>query len=554
MKTTKRIISLVLCLVMLMSAVSLAASAADYKCNCGVTPIIYVKGRTNIYKDRYGDTSSENMAETNFSGGTDSIIEAATNILPALGVALLTDEWDDYCDVLFEEIVPIYEGYKLNNDGELDEDNTSGIHFLWAADQIIAGFREVSNVKEAHTENAKYWPQFMQFQYDMRLDPRDNADDLNKVIDAARELTGHDKINIICRCEGNVIVNAYLHEYGYSDVESVIMYNSIASGAELADELYTNKVALNPDAINRFVNTFIDTSPVLDLVKETVNLATFNGLLEGGTDFIMDIYDKISLNLMPRLIREIFGCCPGWWGMVSPEVCEDAIDFVLGPDNADGKYDKLIEKIRGYNEMKKNARNILEEAQANGVKVYVFAKYGNQMYPCIENHDVLGDGVVSLKKQTFNGATTSEINGKLADDYIAERVEKGFGKYISADKMVDGSTAAFADYTWYIKNLEHHTYPWCMELFACDIFNTGRYVKATETLEGEFGTYTQYMYHEYTVGDIFDLKDHEIGILTPITEENKDRTDDTTDTSSPFAVIIKWFTAFFNFIASLFKK
>ena len=121
------------------------------------------------------------------------------------------------------------------------------------------------------------------------------------------------------------------------------MYNSIASGAEIADELYSNKVDLDADAMNRFINGFLDTSPVLDLVKETVNILTYAGVVDIGLDFIEDIYDKVSLNLMPRLIREIFGTCPGWWGMVSPEAFEDAKAFVLESDNTDGKYDKLIQ-------------------------------------------------------------------------------------------------------------------------------------------------------------------------------------------------------------------
>lgn len=558
MKLSKRIISLTVCLVMLFATMSLGLSAVavtddGYVCGCDETPIIYIKGRTNIYKDPSLGTSSENMAETNLSGGTDSIIEAATNILPAFGVALLTDEWDDYCDVLFEEIRPIYDGYKLNNDGEKGEGNTSGIATEWELENIIAHY-ESENVRYRHKGNATYWAQFMQFQYDMRLDPRDNADDLNTLIEAAKILTGHDKVNIICRCEGNVIVNAYLNEYGYDDIEGVVMYNSIAMGAEIADEMYTNKVELDPDAMNRFVNTFIDTSPILDFVKETVNLATYNGLMDDGLGFVKDIYDKISLNLIPRLIREIFGLCPGWWGMISPEVCDEAVEFVLESDNADGKYDKLIEKIYGYNELKKNAVNILKEAQADGVKVYVLTKYGDQMYPCIESYDALGDGVVSLYKQSFEGATTSKITDKLSDEYIQSRVEAGFGKYISADKMVDGSTAPFADYTWYIKELEHHEYPWCTDFMMLDLLNSSSYVKATDTLTGKYGTYTQYMLFEDYIGKVFELENQNVGKLHPLTEENKDDIKDTTDTSSPFAVLIKWFTAFFNFIASLFKK
>ncbi len=549
----KKFLSVLLAVIIVMSAVPMAFAADSYKCNCGVTPIIYVKGRTNIYKDRYAEPTSENMAETNLSGGTDSIIEATANIVSALGSALLTDEWDDYCDVLLEEITPIYDGYKLNNDGEKGEGNITGIHHLWDVDQIIAGFREVSNVREGHTNNAKNWPQYMQFQYDMRLDPRENAKDLKKLIDAVKELTGHEKVNIVCRCEGNVIVNAYLNMYreeAKQEVEGLIMYNSISNGAEIADQLYSNKVDLDADAMNRFISGFLDTNPVMDLVKETVNLLTYAGVLDAGLGFIQNIYDKISLNLMPRLIREIFGTCPGWWGMVSPEAYEDAKAFVLETDNADGKYDKLIEKLDAYNEYKKNATGILKEMQDSGVKVHIIAKYGEQIYPCIENADLLGDGVVSLAKQTFNGATTSKINTTLDKDYIANRVEEGFGAYISADEKVDASTASFPEHTWYIKNLAHPDYPWSVEFMICDIFNYDGYATVNDLEK-----YPRFIHYEETMELLFNFTEPVlVGKLTPLTEENKDDSSYDTDTSSRFAVLIKFLTALIKFFTSLLTK
>ena len=558
MKALKQIISITLCLLIFIATMSSGLSAVaviddGYVCGCNETPVIYIKGRTNIYKDVSLGTGSENMAETNFSGGTDAIIESAMNIIPAFAKALITDEWDDYCDVLFEEIIPIYEGYKLNNDGEKTADNPSGIASEWNLDNIIARYEE-ENVRYRHKGNTIYWAQFMQFQYDMRLDPRDNARDLNELIEATKILTGHDKVNIICRCEGNVIVNAYLNMYGFESIKGVVMYNSIAMGAEIADDVYSNNIVLDADAMNRFVNTFIDTSPILDFVKATVNLATYNGLMDDGLGFVDGIYDKICLNLMPRLIREIFGTCPGWWGMVSPDVCDEAVEFVLGTDNADGKYDKLIEKIYGYNEYKSNAVNILKEAKSKGVNVYILTKYGDQMYPVTKDGELIGDGVVSLYKQTFEGATTSDLTGTLSDDYIAERIEAGFGKYISADKKVDGSTAPFADYTWYIKELRHDNYPWCTDFMMLDILNSDGYVKATEPLTGKYGTYTQYMLYEDYVGKIFELEDQNIGKLHPLTEENKDVSKDTTDTTSMFAVLFKWITTLINFITSLLNK
>ncbi len=528
----KKIISIIMCICMIIPMASVCFSASAASCNCGKTPVIYIKGRTNIYKTT-DDTSDGNMAETNFSGGQEAVIDTTKNILPAFIEALITDEWDDYCDVLYEEILPIYDQYALNNDGEID--NQSGIAPEWQIENLCAKAKREGSWRHKNSDAMS-----LQFQYDMRLDPRVNAADLKTYIDAVKAGTGHNKVSIICRCEGTVIANAYFNEYGYNDIQSVVVYNAISNGAEIADDMFSNKVVIDADAMNSFVNSFLDTSPLLDFVKASVNLATYTGLLDTGLDAFDNIYDKVSANLMPRLIRDIFGSCPGWWGMVSPEAVEECKAFVLD-GNPDGIYDKLIEKIDGYNEYKKNAGGILKQMQADGVNVYLLVKYGNQMYPCIESYNILGDGVVSVYKQTFSGATTAAYRGQLSDEYIQSRIYEGYGKYISPDKMVDASTAPFADYTWYIKECEHHIYPYVLDDGLMLSLARSKTYMTVESYE----EYPQFMLYKGTDPE---------GTVEPLTDENKDFTTDTTNTTSRFYVIINFFTTLLNWLKSLFTK
>ncbi len=543
MKKIKRILSLVLCLVMLMSVSIIRGGnivLAAAECNCANTPIIYVKGRTNIYKTT-DDISEGNLAELNFSGGDGAIADAALNISAAFIEGLATDEWDNYCDVLYDEISPLYDQYALGNDGEIH--NQSGIDPYWSIEKLCERVRK--NGINGHTWGRTDVTHF-QFQYDMRLDPCKNAADLNTYIETIKEVSGHDKVHIIARCEGAVIANAYFNIFGYDSVESYISYNGIAAGAEIADDLFSNKALFDPDAINSFVNQFIDSSVILDFVKASVNLAAFNGLLEEGTDFVDSIYDKVSSNIMPRMIRAIFGTSPGWWGMVSPDVIDECQAFVFN-DNEDGKYNELIAKIDNYNDnYKVNARGILEEMEAAGVKMYVIAKYGSPMYPVIESVDILGDGVVSLYKQTFEGATSEGYRKTLSDSYITSRIDAGFEKYISPDKMVDASTAPFTDHVWYIKGLNHDTYPDEVDEFILQIFRNNGYADVNT-----FADKPQFMLFNASGKTDSGKQD---GVLEPLTPENKDVTEDTSDTSSIFTVIMRWFTTLFNLIASLFRK
>lgn len=445
----KKFLSMLLSVLLFFSALGAGTVvfAAD-ECSCGVTPIVYVKGRTNIYKDK--NDLSKGLAEKNVSGGKESIKEAAINISSAFAKAMLTDKWDEYCDVLYEEIAPLYDQYPCDENGEVS--NNSGIAPYWSIEESVK--RIIERGRNFHIY-AKADITLYQFQYDMRLDPIKNAADLKLFIETVKKVSGHKKVSIVSRCEGTVIANALFNAYGWDDIESVVMYNPIAAGAEIADSVFGNTVKFDSAGISRMAFEFLGNDPVMDLIRSGLELSEYGGVLGSISDFVQKIYDKVAPNVMPRLIRATFGQCPGWYGMVSPEVFEDCKNFTLG-GNPDGKYDGLIEKIDNYNYgYKLKARSVLEEMKKDGVKVYVIAKYNNQMYPVMEVSDRLGDGVVSVLKQTYNGSTCADITNTLSDEYLASANMK----YVSPDKMIDSSTAAFPEHTWYIRDLQHDYYP-----------------------------------------------------------------------------------------------
>lgn len=444
----KKILSTVLAAVLILTALLPSASALfENGCDCGYTPIIYIKGRTMIYKDV--DDLSKGKAEKETSGGDEAIKDAAVNISKAFAKAVATDKWDNYCDVLYEEIMPLYDQYALNDDGEID--NKSGIDPNWNIENILK--RVYEGGKNRHIE-AKDDVFAYEFQYDIRIEPEANAANLRKLVEAVKEVSGHDKVSIIGRCEGGVIENAYFNIYGWDDIEDVIVYNSIAAGSEVADAAFSGKFTVDAESLNRFLNEFSGTSSLIDLGLAVAQIMNYNGVLAHFTGFVQTIYDKVAPNLMPRLIRDIFGKCPGWYSMISPDRFEECKSFVLG-DNADGKYDKLIAKIDNYNyNYKVNAKNVLEQMEKDGVDVHIIVKYNNQMYPVVENNDMLGDGVVSVSHQTM-GATTAGIMKTLSDEYL----QNADSAFISPDKMIDASTGILPTHTWYVRDLPHDNYP-----------------------------------------------------------------------------------------------
>ena len=100
------------------------------------------------------------------------------------------------------------------------------------------------------------------------------------------------------------------------------------------------------------------------------------------------------------------------------------------------------------------------------------------------------------------------------------------------------------------KNLAHHDYPWSIEFMMCDILMYDGYATVNDLPD-----YPQFILYEETYEMIFNFTEPAlVGKLAPLTEENKDVSSNQADTSSRFAVIIKFLTAFFNFLVSLFNK
>lgn len=522
----KKIISLLLALTVIF-AVCVPAFAADAEaCDCGNVPLIDIKG-TAIYKDT--ENLAAGKAEKEVSGGKDAVIDASVNISKAFADAMLTDKWDNYCDVLYEEIIPIYDQYALNNDGEIG--NKSGIDPYYSIDNAIARVREGG--KEHHI-NQKDNILMYEYLYDSRLDPLENAAMLKRYIDTVKEVSGHKKVAILGRCAVCVILNAYFLTYGHDDVESVIFYNSIACGAEFADSWFTGEILFDSAALNRYAYEFIGLSPVYDILISAIEASEYAGLLNKGTNFVQKIFNKVAPNLVPRLIRDIFGTCPGWYSYISPEKYEQSKSFILG-NNADGKYDKLIEKIDNYNyNFKEKARSVLEAMAADGVHVYVVAKYNHQMYPVLKNSSILGDDTISVYKQTYNGATCSDIGKELSAEYIASANKK----FVSPDKMIDSSTGVLPEHTWYLRDLAHMDYPQSLDPYMLRLLRSESYADI-ETFEDM----PQYMRYEKATDSFI-----------PMNEENAPAADEGRPSNNPIRMFINFVKRVLALFGQLINK
>ena len=472
-RTLKKAVALVLVLVLTMSlGVSAFASHGTEFISQSKSdiPIIRISGDGEQLVDENGnkvfhykdfasilDSDDEEDAE----GEEDNaMLEATANILmPFLIDGLLTDNWEPYYENLQNEISDLFENSLLDKDGNaqygtgLRPERKEYIEKIRHNDQAW----RTSDGQKYYIQDRYYW------RYDWRLDPIETAAEFKLFIDDVLASTGCSEVGIIATCLGTNVVTAYLAlypEHAAKHVRGVAYDGSVVGGAEMLSEAISGKFNIDAAAINR---TLIDCGAIgmFDMdsfINTTLEMLDRTGVLDTVLGVTKEwIYYKLVEGVTSALALSTFYTWPNYWACVSSEDYDTAINYVFGDENSEKRteYAGLIEKLDNYNTLvRQRVPEILTQAKESGINIGIISKYGFQTLPICETNYLVSDQFASVKRSSF-GATTGTIYEDLSDEYIAERTEVGYGKYISPDKQIDASTCLFPDSTWFIKGSSH---------------------------------------------------------------------------------------------------
>lgn len=426
----KKILSLVLCAAIICCA-AVPASADSGGCNCGFSPIIYVGplGCSSIVRD--AGTSNEQQL---WKIDTKFLLSNLGTVLPDISKALLTRDTDLLGDALVEFVNACFGDLALDSDGKSKENvTTPGLN-------VPQGSR--------HGPDSDYY-----FDYDFRLDPYEHADRLYEFINQVKTLTGHNSVKLKCSSMGGVVLSAYLDKYGYDGIDVIICRCCPLKGTAVAGEAFCGKIEINSTSLTRygedaipfletgFADDFIEGSlyALLDVLKAA---GVIDGICALGDKLIKDVGDKVfEVALIP-----VFGTLPGIWSFVPDEYFDDAVEFMKLPSEG-GLHDKVF----AYRNAMANIENNLTEARDNGVKICIICGYNVQRTPLVTLWKSTSDGTVDTKYASL-GATCGNVKEPLGDDYLSALNNR---EYLSPDNMIDASTCALPECTWFVRNWLH---------------------------------------------------------------------------------------------------
>lgn len=469
----KKCVSVLLAVLLFVSVLPLSAAAVEIKENYDLSkpPILFIDGINAVELTRDIGTKDE---KTVYPFTADDVLARIKDNRAAVWDVLDGDFTQENEDAVIDAAISLLEGVEMNDDGtSLNNIEADWLYPLQTRERVTGeeqGFdvsRRLNEIKnwfsslfqEEITEEETMQiilqsESTYKFRYDWRLDPYENAAALRDYIDYMKELTGYDTFSLVGFSQGATVLNTYLSLYGYEDLESVVWYCGAHNGVELVGQLFTGRIGVDPDTLTQFLAYPHSKDASAELVAAVAKQLNALGVTGGILRYTDKIINKLLADgAIRRLIRETVGKMPGIWSLVGDEYYEEAKAYVFNEPGDATRFAALLEKIDAYHyNVQANSFHIMAEAKAATGKIGVIAKYGRSVIPIIEHRAVQADGTIDVRGASC-GAIAADIGTTLGENYV-QAVNDGHN-HLSADGVIDASTALYPDYTWFIKNQEH---------------------------------------------------------------------------------------------------
>lgn len=392
----------------------------------------------------------------------------------------------------------------------LKKDNTFGESFTQA---FLAGLKEVfcimgcdydgkpkenvtisydNTIPQYKSDDRAYY-----FSYDWRISPYEVASQLNTYIKRVKETASANKVNIVAFSMGGAMFLTYLSQYGYDDINSVVMHSTAGMGASVCGLPMSGNVDVRPELLVQYLDCFI---PDFDFKEVVIDIAKVLNKTY-ALNFTVDLLEAYIMANEEQIYEEIlvpsFASCPGVWAMCPAENYEDAKNYVF-KDGKDELYKNVIAVNDKYHyEVQANAKELLQGIKDRGGNLAIVSKYNCPLTPVMKEAKLQSDGVIDTKFTSY-GAIVADINETLAEDYVQAKYTQT--NYISPDRVIDASTCWFPQNTWFIKDLIHSGV--CEDLY--DFFD---YVFASESQPVVNEEYSQFLAYDKKTDSISALED-----------------------------------------------
>ncbi len=504
----KRTISLILCLALVLSTLTLGASAksgkkaavepadkaasqrvVDHDCKtkchgrCGHTPVIIVPGimQSQVYvqnKEGTGDLLTvdgfpivEGM-DMAFMFDTESVKQDVRKMILPLFKALLLGRKAEFTDLVCEILDKCFYSHYFNEDGtrvydvQVDE-------YWYSLEECKKHPEKSYNYAKGYSKDrkgntlptTKYqtefdfimrqvdvsscadvigWDHLYYYAYSSFGDTISIAKRLNEYIQMVKDQTGHSKVDLVFISLGGTIGSTYLSEFCNPNDIDRVVFAAAA-----LDGSYLLSSLMNADLI--FDDPRLYTTMLPDLMSIVDPDMVWLGYLLSvlirvvPQKVLSGFLSDVAYEGIHRVLGRLMYNCPSMWALVPSAEYPKMADELI-------KSSALRKKTDRYYKIQKNAKNTLRRLSDNGMDIFVICGYDLPLPSILSCYAYSSDNIIQAAS-TSCGATVAPYGEKLRESY---KPVKG-GKYLSPDGKVDAGTCALPDRTWFIKGQSHLT-------------------------------------------------------------------------------------------------
>lgn len=497
--TFRKAVSLVITVLLIFATVSFASAKED------ITPVVVVSGMNSF---PLTDANGEQVYPPSGDKITSLVMD---NIKPLLGF-LVNGNWQKLGDeIIYDVYEDLFAEIVCNEKGEsVKEIKTST--FPKSVDNYPDVFKngeesedEIGIVKclidDIGGENVYF------FNYDWRLDPMKHADDLNAFVENVKKEKGSEKVTLIPCSMGGTVTNSYLYKYGTKSVSKVIYAMTAIQGLDAVGEVFHRNIDVDVDVLMAYLFSMQRDDIAMQILMSAI--ASFTEITPAITKWLDKFIDESLAELNDRVYDELmcisFGTLPGFWSLVPDSYYDEAKDIFFG-----GKINKTFEAVidNYHNNVQARAAEIMQGAIDDGVEIYVLASYGYVGGPYTNKATAQSDCLIETANQSL-WATTALWGESFGKDYTPKGTvctDKSHN-HVSVDGIIDASTCAFPEKTWFIKYNKHVGIP-----YNTDCHKLLTYLVTSESYVNVHSdeSYPQFVSYNKNTGKLTSLTGEEI--------------------------------------------
>ena len=283
------------------------------------------------------------------------------------------------------------------------------------------------------------------YTFDWRMSPDFLADDLNSFFKMVQQKTGATKLDVAACSMGGMITTAYIDKYGADIFDSLAFMSPALNGADVVGSAFTGDLTIGGKDLTEFLIKKVGNNFFVNII---IKLLDIIGILDSISGFVNDILADYGDIIYDEFLCKVFRTTYGLWGMVPDEYYDDAVDFFF--EGVEDEYAVALSKIAEIKGFVTSTEKIIDGVEKSDVKLSFVSHYNNKQLPIYSKAYLHGDGVIESARTSF-GATFANYGETLTDEALANVA----AEYISPDRVVNASTARYADITWIVNGAKH---------------------------------------------------------------------------------------------------